>query len=49
MVITIEGHGHAWPGGKSHGLPESILGPITEKLDATKRIWEFFEDVSAKR
>ena len=41
-VIYIEGHGHHWPGGQ-RSLPESVVGPITKKLDATETIWEFFQ------
>lgn len=41
-VIYVEGQGHTWPGGKAT-LPESVMGPITNKLNATDAIWEFFE------
>jgi poly(3-hydroxybutyrate) depolymerase len=41
-VLYVEGHGHAWPGGKAQGLPPRVLGSVTGKLDATRRIWEFF-------
>jgi polyhydroxybutyrate depolymerase len=41
-VIYIEGHGHHWPGG-ARTLPESVVGPITNKLDATDVLWEFFQ------
>lgn len=40
-VIIIEGHGHHWPGGKSL-LPEFLVGPNSENLDATTEIWNFF-------
>jgi polyhydroxybutyrate depolymerase len=40
-VIYIEGHGHHWPGGQ-HSLPESMTGPITNKLNATDTLWDFF-------
>lgn len=42
-VIYIEGHGHEWPGGRS-GLPETVIGVDTKKLDATDAIWSFFKD-----
>lgn len=45
-VIYIDGHGHHWPGGQK-ALPESMIGPITNKLDATDAIWEFFKSCSA--
>lgn len=41
-VIYIDGHGHHWPGGQRI-LPESMVGPITHKLDATDTIWDFFK------
>ena len=44
-VLYLEGHGHHWPGAKV-SLPESMIGPIKSKLDATDTIWEFFESVS---
>jgi polyhydroxybutyrate depolymerase len=40
-VIYIDGQGHNWPGGKS-ALPESMVGPSTDKLDATNALWDFF-------
>jgi polyhydroxybutyrate depolymerase len=46
-VIMIEGHGHVWPGSKSL-LPESSIGPITDKLNATDRLWDFFVAASAR-
>jgi polyhydroxybutyrate depolymerase len=39
---TIEGAGHAWPGGPQV-LAERIGGKPTDKLNATDVIWEFFE------
>ena len=42
VFITIEGAGHTWPGGESL-LPAWMVGEVTEKLDATDRIWAFFE------
>jgi polyhydroxybutyrate depolymerase len=37
---TIEGGGHAWPGGKP--MPEFIVGHTTEDIDATRVMWAFF-------
>jgi polyhydroxybutyrate depolymerase len=45
-VLYLEGHGHHWPGAKP-SLPESVIGPITSKLNATDTIWEFFNTVPA--
>ena len=39
----LTGLGHHWPGGKDVGVPEEILGPRIKTLDATERIWEFFQ------
>jgi poly(3-hydroxybutyrate) depolymerase len=41
-VVYIDGQGHTWPGGRAT-LPESVVGPTTDKLNATDAIWEFFE------
>lgn len=43
-VLYLQGHGHHWPGAKQT-LPESMIGPIKTKLDATETIWEFFAKV----
>ncbi len=37
----IEGGGHAWPGGKP--LPIWVVGHTTQQIDATRMMWEFFE------
>jgi polyhydroxybutyrate depolymerase len=47
-VLYLEGHGHHWPGAKQT-LPESMIGPIKSKLNATDAIWEFFKTVSASQ
>jgi len=41
VFYTIEGGGHAWPGGG--WLPPSIVGYTTQEIDATRLMWEFFE------
>ncbi len=46
-AIYIEGHGHEWPGGRS-GLPARMIGPTTNKLNATDVIWDFFKGQLAK-
>ncbi len=38
---TVADCGHTWPGGRSL-LPERVVGPRTDRLDATDLIWEFF-------
>jgi polyhydroxybutyrate depolymerase len=46
-VLYLEGHGHHWPGAKV-SLPESMIGPIKSKLNATDTIWAFFQSVSER-
>ena len=40
ILYTIEAGGHIWPGGER--LPEWIVGPTTDEVDATRIMWEFF-------
>jgi len=42
QVSIIPLHGHHWPGGKGQ-LGERLGGPLSDELDATKAIWEFFK------
>lgn len=39
ILYTVEGGGHTWPG--SIDVPR--LGPVTNEIDATDLLWEFFE------
>jgi polyhydroxybutyrate depolymerase len=41
-VLYLQGHGHHWPGGRAV-LGESVIGPITSRLNATDVMWEFFQ------
>lgn len=41
VLYTIEGGGHTWPGG--HDLPERFFGPTTQEIDATRLLWDFYE------
>ncbi len=41
VFYTIDGGGHAWPGGGS--MPRAIVGHITQDIDATRVMWAFFE------
>ncbi|WP_395670016.1 alpha/beta hydrolase family esterase [Rhodoferax sp.] len=41
-VWYFQGQGHAWPGGQESGLPESVMGPNTTRIQATPLIWQFF-------
>ncbi len=41
VFYTISGGGHAWPGGTP--LPEFIVGYTTQSIDATRIMWDFFQ------
>ncbi|MGO9568503.1 MAG: alpha/beta hydrolase family esterase [Desulfomonilaceae bacterium] len=43
IFYTVEGMGHAWPGGRSL-LPESIVGKPSDRINANDIIWEFFRN-----
>ena len=43
VLVTIEGQGHAWPGGDGI-LPAAMVGRDVGALDATDLIWEFFRE-----
>jgi polyhydroxybutyrate depolymerase len=43
LLYTIEGGGHAWPGGPQF-QPVSVIGRVCRDFDATKSIWEFFKE-----
>jgi polyhydroxybutyrate depolymerase len=38
VLFTIDGGGHTWPG----SVDVSRLGPVTDEIDATEQIWQFF-------
>lgn len=40
VFYTVAGGGHNWPGGGR--LPEAIVGHMTEDIDASAAMWEFF-------
>jgi len=42
IFYTIQGGGHTWPGGSQY-LPERLIGKVSNELDATSTIWEFFK------
>jgi polyhydroxybutyrate depolymerase len=42
VVYTIENAGHTWPGGTQY-LPSFIVGKVSQNLDATQVIWDFFQ------
>jgi polyhydroxybutyrate depolymerase len=41
IFYTIEGAGHQWPGGRRISA-EWMVGPYTQKMDATRQMWAFF-------
>ena len=41
VFYTVDGGGHNWPGGGP--LPEAIVGHMTEDIDASAAMWEFFQ------
>jgi polyhydroxybutyrate depolymerase len=40
VLYTIRGGGHTWPGGME--LPVWFVGRTTGSIDATRLMWEFF-------
>jgi polyhydroxybutyrate depolymerase len=42
IFYTIEGGGHAWPGGQP--IPAWIAGTTTTDIDATATLWDFFQE-----
>lgn len=42
-LYTLHGQGHAWPGGAP--LAPWLLGPNNQEVDASRRIWFFFEEL----
>jgi len=41
VLYTIEGGGHAWPGGRQ--LPSWIVGRTTDEISASRVMWDFFK------
>lgn len=41
VFYTIDDMGHTWPGGRSL-LPNSVVGAMTYKMNATDALWDFF-------
>jgi polyhydroxybutyrate depolymerase len=42
VFYTIAEGGHSWPGGG--WLPEFLVGHTTHDFDATREMWEFFQE-----
>jgi polyhydroxybutyrate depolymerase len=43
VLHIVEELGHVWPGGHRL-LPESLVGPGSDRLSATEVLWEFFNE-----
>ena len=42
--VVVRNHGHSWAGGKAKiQLPDFLVGPKSEQIDATCEMWAFFE------
>lgn len=41
VFYTIDGGGHTWPGGVP--MPAIVVGSTTRDIDATRLMWEFFQ------
>lgn len=39
-LYVLEGAGHVWPGGVR--FPGPVVGPYTDSVNATERMWDFF-------
>jgi polyhydroxybutyrate depolymerase len=42
MSYVVKGHGHGWLWPNADRLPESVIGPRRESLNATETMWAFF-------
>ncbi|MBI5279746.1 MAG: hypothetical protein HY854_25160 [Burkholderiales bacterium] len=47
VLYTVQDGGHQWPGGRL--LPEWLLGRRTKSLDATREVWDFFQQQGPRR
>jgi polyhydroxybutyrate depolymerase len=42
ILYTIIGGGHTWPQGWQY-LPKKLIGLVSQEIDATEEIWNFFK------
>ena len=42
VLVTVEGGGHAWPGGDRY-LPDWAIGKTSRDIDASEELWKFFQ------
>ena len=45
QVVTVEGLGHHWPGGKG-GFNPRLAGPPSDRVNGTELVWDFFQQHS---
>lgn len=43
VLCTIDGGGHAWPGGQSYSLPGFDIGKTSQDISANEAMWQFFQ------
>jgi len=46
-LYVIDGGEHTWPGSTGMGEYTALLGPVSDQIDATDLIWDFFADQTA--
>lgn len=42
--LIVEGGGHSWPGSEFSRSIESVVGPTTFDIDASREVWEFVSE-----
>jgi polyhydroxybutyrate depolymerase len=42
-LYVVRGGGHTWPGGPTNAMAEAMAGRTTQTIDASRLIWEFFD------
>lgn len=47
-LYALQAGGHTWPGGRWHG-PEWHLGTVSQSVDASELMWDFFRDHRLRR
>jgi len=43
IFYMVSGLGHQWAGGEPSSLPPELVGPYSDKINATDIIWDFFQ------
>lgn len=47
VFYTVYGGGHSWPGGS--GLPKWIVGHTTQDMNASRMMWEFYQQYTLEK